>query len=71
LYFRNGGVERPHSNAKRRNSIHDLGNVNVLALDMYDGKVATEREKMPAKYMGEFKADRGTAIFKGALDYAG
>lgn len=48
----------------------DLGNVNVLALDMYDGKVATTGEDA-GKYMGEFKADRGTAIFKGALSYVG
>ncbi len=49
---------------------NDMGNVNVLALDMYDGKVATEPADA-GKYMGEFKADRGTAIFKGALDFAG
>ncbi len=49
---------------------NDLGNVNVLALDMYDGKVATTGEDA-GKYMGEFKADRGTAIFKGALSYVG
>lgn len=48
----------------------DLGNVNVLALDMYDGKIATEREDA-GKYMGEFKQDRGNAIVKGALDYVG
>lgn len=48
----------------------DLGNVNVLALDMYDGKVATTREDA-GKYMGEFKQDRGNAIVKGALEYAG
>jgi carboxymethylenebutenolidase len=48
----------------------DLGNVNVLALDMYDGKVATDRETA-GKYMSEFKQDRGNAIIKGALAYAG
>ncbi len=48
----------------------DLGNVNVIALDMYDGKVATASDEA-GKYMGEFKADRGTAIIKGALEYAG
>lgn len=48
----------------------DLGNVNVLALDMYDGKLATDREAA-GKYMGEFKQDRGNAIVKGALAYAG
>jgi len=49
---------------------NDLGNVNVLAIDMYDGKVATEREDA-GKYMSEFKQDRGNAIVKGAIDYAG
>lgn len=48
----------------------DLGNVNVLALDMYDGKLATDRETA-GKYMGEFKQERGNSIVKGALAYAG
>lgn len=48
----------------------DLGNVNVLALDMYDGKVATDRQAAGG-YMQQFKQDRGNAIVKGALDYAG
>ncbi len=48
----------------------ELGNVNVLALDMYDGKVSAERETA-ARYMQEFKQERGDAIVKGALTYAG
>jgi carboxymethylenebutenolidase len=48
----------------------DLGNVNVLALDMYDGKVTANREEA-GKLMGEFKQERGDAIVKGALTYAG
>lgn len=48
----------------------DLGNVNVLALDMYDGKVTALRDEA-GKYMGEFKQDRGNAIVQGALTYAG
>lgn len=48
----------------------DLGDVNVLALDMYDGKVATDRESA-GKYMQEFKQDRGNNIVKGALSYVG
>lgn len=48
----------------------DLGNVNVLALDMYDGKVATDRENA-GKYMQDFKQERGDAIVRGALAYAG
>ena len=48
----------------------DLGNVNVLALDMYDGVVATDRETA-SKTMQEFKQERGDAIVKGAIQYAG
>jgi carboxymethylenebutenolidase len=48
----------------------DLGNVNVLALDMYDGKVTADRQAAGG-YMQQFKQDRGNAIVKGALDYAG
>ena len=48
----------------------DLGNVNVIALDMYDGDLATTREDA-GKFMGAFKQERGNAIIKGALDYAG
>ncbi|MBL7872959.1 MAG: dienelactone hydrolase family protein [Cyclobacteriaceae bacterium] len=49
---------------------NDLGNVNVIALDMYDGKIATASDEA-GKFMGEFKADRGTAIIKGAMMLAG
>lgn len=48
----------------------DLGNVNVIALDMYDGKVTAAREEA-GKLMGEFKQDRGTNIVKGAIAFAG
>lgn len=48
----------------------DLGNVNVLALDMYDGKIASDAQTA-GQYMQQFKQDRGTAIVKGALAYAG
>lgn len=48
----------------------EVGNVNVIALDMYDGKLATDRETA-GKYMQEFKQERGDAIVKGALAYVG
>lgn len=48
----------------------ELGNVNVLALDLYDGKVATTREDA-SKYVGAMKEERARVIIKGALDYAG
>ncbi len=47
-----------------------LGNVNVLALDMYDGKVTDQRDEA-GKLMGEFKQERGMSIIKGAIAYAG
>jgi carboxymethylenebutenolidase len=61
-----------NDNIKRQSEdlYKDLGNVNVLALDMYDGKVATDRETA-AQYMQQFKQERGDMIVKGALLYAG
>ncbi|MBK7870903.1 MAG: dienelactone hydrolase family protein [Saprospiraceae bacterium] len=47
-----------------------LGNVTVLALDMYDGKVATTQEEA-GKYMQAASQVRGEAIVKGALTYVG
>ncbi len=49
---------------------NDLGNLNVLAIDMYDGKVTAAPEEA-GKLMGEFKQDRGNTIVKGALAFAG
>lgn len=61
-----------NDNVKREaeNLYNALGNVNVLALDMYDGKVATTAEEA-GKTMQQFKAERGNAITKGALNYIG
>ncbi len=47
-----------------------LGNVNVLAIDMYDGKIATTREEA-GKYMGGANPLRLENIIKGAIAYAG
>ena len=49
---------------------NDLSDVNVLAIDLYDGKVATNREDA-SKYMGEAKVERTDAIIKGAVAYVG
>jgi carboxymethylenebutenolidase len=49
---------------------NDLKNVNVLAVDMYDGKVATERAEAAKLMQGADKARLG-AIMKGAIAYAG
>ncbi|MBK5277385.1 MAG: dienelactone hydrolase family protein [Bacteroidia bacterium] len=59
-----------HIKREAENLYNDLGNVNVLALDMYDGKLATDPQAA-GKYMGEFKQDRGNEIVKGALTFVG
>lgn len=47
----------------------DLG-IRVIALDMYDRKVATTREEA-AKYMQAMTSERGQNIIKGAINYVG
>lgn len=47
-----------------------LGNVNVLAIDLYDGKVATNNDEA-SKYVQSVKNERAVNIIKGARDYAG
>lgn len=61
-----------NDNIKRQSEdlYNEVGNVNVLALDMYDGKIATDGETA-GKYMQEFKQERGDMIVKGALSYVG
>ncbi|MGB1242198.1 MAG: dienelactone hydrolase family protein [Chitinophagales bacterium] len=46
------------------------GNVNVMALDLYDGKVATTREDA-GKYMQATTEERANAIIGGAIQQAG
>lgn len=48
----------------------ELGDVNILALDMYDGKVASTPDSAGA-YMRSAKSERLEAIVKGGLVYAG
>ncbi len=48
----------------------DLGNVNVLALDLYDGKVASTRDSA-AKYMSEANETRIRSIISGAIAHVG
>ncbi len=61
-----------NENIKRHSEelYNSLGNVNVLALDMYDGKATDDRE-IAAKLMQSFTQERGDMIVRGALDYAG
>lgn len=48
----------------------DLGNVNVIAVDMYDGKVAATPDSA-MKLMRGANMDRMKAIIQGAIKYAG
>ncbi|MFM8832881.1 MAG: dienelactone hydrolase family protein, partial [Cytophagales bacterium] len=59
-----------HIKREAENLYNDLGNVNVLALDMYDGKLATDPQTA-GKYMQEFKKERGAQIVKAAIAFAG
>jgi carboxymethylenebutenolidase len=61
-----------NDNIKREaeNLSKELGNVNVLALDMYDGKVAATADEA-GKMMQQFKETRGNEIVKGAFAYIG
>jgi len=47
-----------------------IGNVNVMALDIYDGNVATNRDDA-GKFMNLVTEERANAIINGALAYAG
>lgn len=47
-----------------------LGDINILAIDLYDGKVADNREDA-AKYMQSVEEKRAINIIKGAIDFVG
>jgi carboxymethylenebutenolidase len=61
-----------NDNIKRHSEdlYNSLGNVNVLALDMYDGKATADRTEA-SKLMQQFRQERGDMIVKGAIGYAG
>jgi len=48
----------------------ELGDVNVLAIDLYDGKVGDTPEKA-GEIMKAMNEDRAHAIIRGAISYAG
>lgn len=47
---------------------NDLGNVNVIAMDFYDGKVATTSQEA-GQLMSAVTTERGSAILKGLYEY--
>ncbi len=47
-----------------------LGDVNILAIDLYDGKVADNREDA-SKYVQSLNEERAFNIIKGAIDFVG
>ncbi len=49
---------------------NEIGIVNVLAIDLYDGQVATTKEQAQ-KFSGELKDARADSIIKGAISLAG
>jgi carboxymethylenebutenolidase len=49
---------------------NDLGNVNVIDLDLYDGKVATTQQDA-GNFMKSVTDDRAKAIINGAIAYVG
>ena len=49
---------------------NELNNINIIALDLYDGKVASTADSA-MKYMSGAKTDRLESIIKGAIAYAG
>jgi carboxymethylenebutenolidase len=59
-----------HIKKEAESYFNDLGEVNVIALDLYDGKVATSSEEA-VKLVQAVKPERAEAIIKGAQEYAG
>ncbi|HEY9196753.1 MAG TPA: dienelactone hydrolase family protein, partial [Mucilaginibacter sp.] len=49
---------------------NDLGNVNVIDIDLYDGKIAATPPEA-GKLMQEVNEDRARAIINGAVTYTG
>ncbi|MBL7974471.1 MAG: dienelactone hydrolase family protein [Candidatus Kapabacteria bacterium] len=49
---------------------HELGNVTIIAIDLYDGNVATKREEAAA-YMSAAKEERIRTILKAVQTYMG
>jgi len=59
-----------HIKREAEKLFNDLNDVHVIALDMYDGKVASNREDAQ-EYMSAMSRERGQNIVRGALAFAG
>ncbi|MGV3586404.1 MAG: dienelactone hydrolase family protein [Adhaeribacter sp.] len=59
-----------HIKKEAESYFNDLGEVNVIALDLYDGKIATNSEEA-VKLVQAVNSERAEAIIKGAQEYAG
>ena len=59
-----------HIKREAENLHKDLDNVHVMALDVYDGKIATNRQQAQ-QYMQSVSTDRAKAIINGAIQHAG
>ncbi|MEM7037184.1 MAG: dienelactone hydrolase family protein, partial [Bacteroidota bacterium] len=59
-----------HIRAEAERLQAELGDVHVLALDLYDGKVATDRQSA-SQYMQSVDEARAKAIIQGALNNVG
>jgi carboxymethylenebutenolidase len=59
-----------HIKQEAEKLFNDLGDINVIALDIYDGKVA-DNGRDAGQLMQAVKTERAEAIIKGAIAYAG
>ena len=59
-----------HIKQEAERLFEEVGNANVIALDIYDGNVATSREDA-GKFMNLVTEERANAIVTGALNHAG
>ncbi|MFZ7116029.1 MAG: dienelactone hydrolase family protein [Bacteroidota bacterium] len=48
----------------------EFGNCNILAIDLYDGEIATDAKKAQ-ELSSSLKSERATSIIEGAIAYAG
>ncbi len=59
-----------HIKKEAEKYFNDIGNVNVLAIDLYDGKIA-DNQQDAGEYMRSVKTERAVAILNAAVKYSG